>query len=80
MTKKTKAKMRKGAWSAESRAKAAATRAANKAKNLTNSPSMSDALAYLTKAEKIILSGKLKRVGPAETLVFLALNSLRGEL
>lgn len=80
MTGKTRRKMKTGAWSPEARAKAAATRAANKAKGAGAPAGKSDALAYLSKAEKIMLRGKLKRVGPVETLIFLALNSLRGEL
>jgi len=80
MTKKTRAKMKRGAWSPEARAKAAATRAANRAKKGALPGGTQDALAYLLKAEKLLLAGKLKRIGPVETLVFLALNALRGEL
>ncbi len=82
MTRSTMAKMRKGAWSPAARAKAKATRAANREAKLNGKVSTkpSDALAYLLKAERLMLRGGLKRVGPVETLVFLALNSLRGEL
>ncbi len=80
MTKSTKAKMKAGAWSPAARAKAAATRAANAAKKASTTPNTQDALAYLLKAEKSFLRSKSTRVGAFETLVFLALNALRGEL
>lgn len=79
-TPKQVAKMRKAVWSPEARAKRKATFAAKRAMKEASGAKPSDALAYLLKAEKILLQGKLKRVGPFETLVFLALNSLRGEL
>lgn len=79
MTAGTKRKMRKGAWSPAARAKAAATRAANRAKKAASS-NPQDALAYLLKAEKSFLRGRAQRVGPMETYMFLALNALRGEL
>jgi hypothetical protein len=66
-------------WSAASKAKAAATRAANKAK-ISSSSNPQDALAYLLKAERALLAGKVKRVGAMETYMLLALNALRGEL
>lgn len=69
-----------GAWSPEARAKAAATRAANAEKRANGAPNTEDALAYLMKAEKVLMASKIKRFGPFETLTMLALNALRGEL
>lgn len=84
MTKATRKKMKKGAWSPEARAKAAATRAANQAKRkiVIAEGAAEDALFYLLKAEGEIiksLSKGAKRIGAAETLTLLALNTLRGE-
>jgi len=67
-------------WTAAAKAKAVATREANAAKKAGLKPNAEDALAYLLKAERILLNGNLKRFGPFETLIMLALNALRGEM
>jgi hypothetical protein len=83
MTKAHMAKMRKGAWSPEARAKAKATRAANQAKRKAVSPNAQDALAFLLKTEAAIIkhhANGVKRFSIAETFAMLALHALRGEL
>ena len=77
---KVKKKSKRNGWTPEAKAKAAATRAANAALKANVKPNHEDALMYLTKAEKILVNGHLKRFGPFETPVMLALNALRGEL
>lgn len=70
-------------WTPKMKAKAAATRAANRAKRGQGDGASQDALAYLLKAEKAIIKGcarGAKSITGAETLTLLALNVLRGEL
>jgi hypothetical protein len=83
MTKSTKAKMRKGAWSPEARAKAAATRAITMARKANMVPNTQDAMAYLLKVESAIIkkyAKGAKRIEAADTLSMLALHALRGEI
>jgi hypothetical protein len=80
---KGKRKPKPGTWSPEARAKRKATFAARRAQKEALGSTGGDALAYLLKAESVIvkqMAKGCKRIGPLETLTMLALNALRGEL
>lgn len=73
-------KKRTGAWSPAARAKAAATRAANRAKKDATPANVQDAIAFLLKAEAAMIKSSRKHFSTVEILAMLALNALRGEL
>ncbi len=88
-------KARTGAWSPEARAKREAKWAARRrlkkamAKALpgagrsvaeVRADTFKDVTVYLEKAERLLLSQPRKRLSGPETLMMLALNTLRGEI
>lgn len=81
---------RVGAWSPAARAKRRATYEAKRAAREAGEPvratrrgdasPVHDAIVFLEKAEKAILTSGKRRFAPAEVLAMLALATLRGEV